>query len=53
MYLMRIRLTFAGICLVLAGTPLVAQQPRPSAPTVSHQLPRAYCRLFPAAPGGT
>ena len=32
MYLMRIRLTFAGICLGRAGTPLVAQQPRPSAP---------------------
>lgn len=30
MRLMRIRLTLAGVCLVLAGTPLVAQQPTPS-----------------------
>ena len=32
MRLIRMRLTFAGICLVLAGTPLVGQQPGPSAP---------------------
>ena len=30
MRLIRIRLTFAGICLVLAGTPLAGQQPGPS-----------------------
>ena len=32
MRLMRTRLTFAGVCLVLAGTPLVGQQPSPSRP---------------------
>jgi Spy/CpxP family protein refolding chaperone len=32
MYLMRSRLTFAGICLALAGAPLVAQQPGPAGP---------------------
>ena len=30
MRLIRMRLTFAGICLVLTGTPLVGQQPGPS-----------------------
>ena len=41
MRLMRTRLTFAGICLVLAGTPLVAQQPTPSRPGPGGRRPMA------------
>ena len=41
MRLMRTRLTFAGICLVLAGTPLVAQQPTASRPGPGGRRPMA------------
>ena len=60
MRLMRTRLTFAGVCLVLAGTPLVAQQPAPSErgpagrrpmPPMM-QMPMADCPMLSAVTNG-
>ena len=39
MRLIHTRLTFVGICLVLAGTPVVGQQPAPSGPGAGGRRP--------------
>ena len=60
MRLTRTGLTFAGVCLVLAGTPLVAQQPAPSGrgpagrrpmPPMM-QMPMADCPMLSAMTNG-
>ena len=55
----RARLTFAGACLVLAGTPLVAQQPAPGRRPAGRrpmppmaQMPMADCPMLSAMTNG-